>query len=247
MASSCGLSTCIKVVNCEYHIPIRLPLSNVLHSAKYPLAIVAKAMKVLGPRTSCGYDIGCSFLATVLASSLADAFKASKSRLCVDAFHGYSHNYACQSVHHPNIIEGAGLEDYGTMERIFSASNSVALVTRYASAWNRRVFIDMFFRQWDEDKYVNIGTMLLNNYCQALEILAGEPALIELMRTMNVDRNVLDQWQKEESTYVLTLGQESPYDVHHMAYVEALQQLRAAQYVLSCKIYARAADSINNL
>lgn len=165
----------------------------------------------------------------MLSSSLAGRFKDLKSRLCVDAFHGYSHNYGCQSVHHPNVITGVGSETFGTMERIFSSSNSVAAVTRYTSAYNCRVFIDMFAQQWDEDKYLNLGTSLLNNYRQALKTIAGEPTLIAMMQAMNINHDVLDQWQKEECGYIITLGEEPPYNIHHMAYVEALQALRATE------------------
>jgi hypothetical protein len=79
--------------------------------AKYPLAIVAKILDVIGERTLGAYDIGCGFTSTVCASSLGPVFMEKQSRLCVDAFHGYAHNYVCQTRHHPLGIEGAGLED----------------------------------------------------------------------------------------------------------------------------------------
>ncbi len=94
--------------------------------------------------------------------------------MCVNAFHGYSHNYACQAVFHPSRMVGMGLEDFETMERIFSTSNQLAGITRHMSAYRRRVYIDMFFKQWDEDKYLNLGLMLYNNYVQALGIVDSE-------------------------------------------------------------------------
>ena len=57
-----------------------------------------------------------------------------------------------------------GIEDLETLERIFSFSNQLAAVMRYASAYHRQVFIDLFFKQWDEEKYQNLGLMLYNNY-----------------------------------------------------------------------------------
>jgi hypothetical protein len=81
-----------------------------------------------------GYDIGCVFQKTISSSSLGTRFTESKSRCCVNAFHGYSHNFACQTQNHPNVIDGVGIEDLETMERVFSSSNQVAGVTRYASA-----------------------------------------------------------------------------------------------------------------
>ncbi|KZT06566.1 uncharacterized protein LAESUDRAFT_759386 [Laetiporus sulphureus 93-53] len=97
--------------------------------AKYPLAMVAKALELLGPRSMGGYDIACSFLITILESCLGPKFQHLRASLCVNAFHGYTHNHACQTKNHPNIIEGMGLEDLETMEHIFSASNQLASIT----------------------------------------------------------------------------------------------------------------------
>ena len=114
---------------------------------------MARALKILGPRLLASFEIGCSFSATLDYSSLGKQFKASLSRCCVNAFHGYSHNYSCQVQNHPNNIEGMGLEDLEGMEHIFSGSNQLASVVRYASAYHRRQFIDLYLQQWDADKY----------------------------------------------------------------------------------------------
>ncbi|KAG2364871.1 hypothetical protein BDR07DRAFT_1278689 [Suillus spraguei] len=134
---------------------------------KCPLAIVAKILDVIGERTLGAYDIGCRFTSTVCASSLGPTFMEKQSCLCIDAFHGYAHNYVCQMQHHPLGIKGTGLEDFGVAKHIFSASNALAPVIRYASPYHHHVFFDLFFKQWDEDKYSNIGLMLLNNYWRA--------------------------------------------------------------------------------
>jgi hypothetical protein len=60
------------------------------------------------------------------------------------------------------------------MEHIYSSSNQVAGVTRYSSAYHRRMFIYMFFQQWDHDKYRNLASMLFNNYWQALSIIRDD-------------------------------------------------------------------------
>ncbi|KAL4259837.1 CxC1-like cysteine cluster associated with KDZ transposases domain-containing protein [Pleurotus pulmonarius] len=195
--------------------------------AKYPLAIVSKVLDTLGPRVLLGYDIGCSFQSTVASSSLASRARDQGLRLCVNAFHGYSHSYACQQKHHPNIIPGTGLEDLETLERVFSVSNQLANVTRYASAFRRRLFIDNFFRQWDEDKYQNLGVMLYNNYKQALEIVNTDTiALQEAMNSLNIQEEDFARWQNEEIEYVSQLGTESEENLLHIMYVEMLQKLR---------------------
>ena len=189
--------------------------------------MVAKAMDVFGSRLLVGYDIGCVFGRTILSTSLGAKFQASGSRTCVNAFHGYSHNYECQCTNHPNNIVGMGLEDLETLERVFSASNALAVVTRYASAYRRRMYIEMHFKQWDADKYSNLATMLRNNYYQALEIIKNDGrAVDEAKRSLNVTDEELESWKVEQEVYFLTLGDEPEGKVRAIAYVELLQKLR---------------------
>lgn len=190
--------------------------------------MVAKILEVVGDDTAGGYDIGCNFQQTVLNSTLGPEFLRRRSSMMVNAFHGYSHNYACQNVNHPTVREGTGLEDFETMERVFSSSNQLAPVTRYASAYRRRVFIDMFFRQWDEDKYTNLMEMIYNNIIQALGVIKNDTALLEGSLSAD-DLAQIDVWEKDEAAYVATLGQEEPYDIHAAAYVKLLEDLAATQ------------------
>jgi len=138
---------------------------------------------------------------------------------------------------HPNVIDGVGIEDLETMERIFSSSNQVAGVTRYASAYHRRVFIDMFFQQWDNDKYRNLASMLSGNYQQALSIIQDEgTAVKETMEELGITSNDLETWHREQASFFETIGEESPWDVHAIAYVELLQELSSAMYDLSARV-----------
>ncbi|KAJ8454198.1 hypothetical protein ONZ51_g13169 [Trametes cubensis] len=195
--------------------------------AKYPLAIVAKALDVLGPKLLIGYDIGCSFGGTIKRSSLGPEFRRLEYRACVNAFHGYSHSHRCQTQHHPSVIEGTGLEDLETMERIFSASNQLASITRYASRFHRRVIIDMFFKQWDEDKYANLATMLLNNYRQALKTVDEESAAVnEALKVLQCTNDDLARWQTKEAAYFATVGTEDPANAAAVEYVTLLRELR---------------------
>ena len=195
--------------------------------------MVAKALEVFGECTLMAYDVGCNLDKTIHASSLGEQFAKLQCRCCVNAFHGFAHNYACQCRNHPHGIVGMGIEDLETLERIFSFSNQLASVTRYASAFHRQVFIDLFFKQCDEEKYQNLGLMLYNNYRQALDIISEEsPALSKAMASFGIDEKVLEQWHEEEVEYFETLGKEPEWDVHAMAYVELLQELRDLEYVL---------------
>ncbi len=194
--------------------------------------MIAKALQVFRDNFLVGYDIGCTMSETVLRSSLGRAFVERACRMCVNAFHGYSHSYPCQLRFHPNGITGMGLEDLETLERIFSASNHLASVTRFASAYRRRLLIDMFYRQWDDEKYTNLALMLYNNYIQAQEIIRDiAPMVSHTLQTLGHSEDELIKFEAEERQFFATLKDEDPWDMHAIAYVEALQDLRAVTYV----------------
>ncbi|KAG2347642.1 hypothetical protein BDR05DRAFT_974112 [Suillus weaverae] len=194
---------------------------------KYPLAIVSKILDIIGECTLSAYDIGCGFASMVQASSLGPVFMEKQSHLCVDAFHGYVDNYVCQTQHHPLGIEGTGLEDFGVAEHIFSASNALASAIHYASPYHCHVFLDLFFKQWDEDKYSNLGMMLLNNYRQAQQVISMETiTLREAMASLGIQEEDLVNWRLEEIQYFQMLGKEPEWDTHTVVYVELLQQMR---------------------
>jgi hypothetical protein len=129
-----------------------------LISAKYPLAITNTMIDAYGKDIGMGYDVGCTFSGIVRNSPLLNQ-KAKEARMqfCVNSFHGYAHNRLCQVQHHPLYLPGFGLEDLKTMEHVFSSSNSVSRVIRYASRYHWAQFIDLHFQQWDEDKYSELS------------------------------------------------------------------------------------------
>ncbi|OSD07636.1 hypothetical protein PYCCODRAFT_1359298 [Trametes coccinea BRFM310] len=202
--------------------------------AKYALAMVAKLHAALGGRLMIGYDIGCDFSETVNNSSLGPEVLALGTRFCVNAFHGYSHSYNCQVVFHPNVIVGMGLEDLEVLERIFSGSNHLAPVVRYASRYRRWVLIDQYFQQWDQEKYANIGLMLFNNLSQALDIVRTQsPVLEQALKSLQLTHADLDRFANEEREFFLNLRDEEDHNLHAVAYVEALQELRSASEELA--------------
>ena len=208
---------------------ITLLLISLMCSAKYPLSVLAKALDVLPPASASGMDINCGFSITASNSKLASEIEDKSHKFIVNAFHGYSHNYRCQKKNHPTVVQGAGLEDFETMERIFSASNALASVTRYASPYRRRLFVDAFFRQWDLDKFENLGTFILNNYKQALSTLDRDvPALRQSMERFNLTDADLDRWEEEEAEFFSQLGKEPEANTLQVEYVELLQALQDA-------------------
>ncbi|KAJ8456446.1 hypothetical protein ONZ51_g12120 [Trametes cubensis] len=136
--------------------------------------------------------------------------------------------------YHINYIEGMGLEDLETMERIFSHSNQLAPVIRYATAYRRRVLIDLLFQQWDTDKYLNLGKMLYDNYRQALAFIREQtPIIAGAKASLEITDDDLKRFAQEERAYLGSLGRETAEDLHQIAYVEKLQELRAVNAQLA--------------
>jgi Kyakuja-Dileera-Zisupton transposase len=144
------------VGNCEYFYHHQSLIDD-LCRAKYPLATVSRLLEVLPKGLGLGYDIACSFTGTLSRSCLGSKTQEQGLRLVVPAFHGHAHNRLCQLSYHIMMSDGFGLEDLETCERVFSASNAVARLTRHASPFHRHQYIDMHFHQWDSEKYENLG------------------------------------------------------------------------------------------
>ncbi|CDO69396.1 hypothetical protein BN946_scf184889.g2 [Trametes cinnabarina] len=160
-------------------------------------------------------------------SCLSVEFKRQGCRCLVNTFHGYSHSHKCQTQNHPTVIKGAGLEDFKGIERIFSGLNQLASVIRYASKYHRRVLIDLYFKQWDEDKYVSLVGIIYGNYRQVLQIIEEEtPLLEETLQTLGCTVDDLAKWEGEEVQYFAALGRKDARDIHATEYVRLLQQLQ---------------------
>jgi hypothetical protein len=92
------------------------------------------------------------------------------------------------------------------------------------------MFLDLFLQQYDRGKYTNLGLMLFNNYQQALQIIReGEPVLQSTIFSLGISTADLDVWQKEQAEFFATLGQVPERDLHRIAYVELLEELRDAR------------------
>ncbi len=184
-------------------------------------------MQTLGPDQAFGYDVACSLEGTVATTSLANAVKEANWFFCVNVMHGYTHEYLCRLVKHPLVVDGMGLEDLKTMERLFSQSNVLAAGTRFMGACRRRVFINLFLRQWDADKYQNLGNFLLNNYRQALDIIRNnELDVAHYLRQYNLTTADLEGFIAAKRLYVQGLGKEPAHDAIAAEYVSLLMDFR---------------------
>jgi len=114
-------------------------------------------MDTFGKDILFAYDVGCTFSATLRNSKLGSLANELNFRACTGSFHGAAHNRPCQVDFLIGLQDGAGLEDGEGNERVFSASNAVAIVTRHSSAHYRRMRIHIHFEKWDADKYERLG------------------------------------------------------------------------------------------
>jgi len=119
--------------------------------------MVNRLIDVYGPDIACGYDIACAFSKTLAQSSLGPRAAEQRFRLVLGWFHGYGHNALCQTEWHPRNVEGMGRADFEGCERIFSASNGIAALTRHATKFHRQQAIEQHFAFWDEDKYAQLS------------------------------------------------------------------------------------------
>ncbi|KAL7284497.1 hypothetical protein ACG7TL_001788 [Trametes sanguinea] len=194
---------------------------------KYALAIANKLLDVYGPnaKIKVGYDIGCEFSKTLTSSSLGPR-AAGRLTCVVPAFHGHSHNRACQLQWHPMYMSGVGLEDFEVSERFFSFSNGAAAGTRLATAFHRHQAIEGVVAFWGAQKHLASGKFIYNNYRQALRIIdEGERVLDVYSRDLNLSAADYERYLDEERAYLQRLRAE-PADVSlKCEYIEALQEL----------------------
>jgi hypothetical protein len=87
----------------------------------------------------------------------------------------------------------------------------------------------MFLQQWDSDKYQNLASMLFNNYKQALLIIDVEGSAVEeTTKSLGIESSDLEAWHHQQVAFFETIGEESPWDIHAVTYVELLQDLESA-------------------
>ena len=78
------------------------------------------------------------------------------SILIVGIFHSYAHEYACQVLYSPRMIEGMGWTDGEDVERLWSESRHVVAANRVTGAYTRR--------QTLTNLYLAIGQSRVRNF-----------------------------------------------------------------------------------
>jgi hypothetical protein len=203
----------------------------------------------LGEDLGVGYDVGCKFYRIILRTSLKDRATKLRYRSLIGLFHEHAHNRLCQLQNLGTYVVGQGLEDLETCERCFSKTNDLAPTTRYASTFHRRQAFASYFEHLDRhDTYESLsepftqtltfhpltraypGKFLVDNYHQALRILAEEAPVERLMAELGVeDSSTFEQWLREEEKYLQLLKREPLKETLQIDYVKKLVELRDAQ------------------
>ncbi|KAF8447619.1 hypothetical protein L210DRAFT_3609891 [Boletus edulis BED1] len=207
-----------------------IEMKNSGELAKYSLAAVNQVLEVCGKNQGIGHDISCASKSTVASSSLGPKAAELNLQIVVNAFHGFAHNRTCQLDNHPLYLRGFGNEDLETCERIFSSSNSTAPLIRHASYFHWKQFIDLHFDQWDQDKYLELGKFLIDNYRQALRIIDQYTKQLQAFkRTTGFTDEDFEQWYNEEKTYLHDCAKEPKGTALAVEYVELLQKFQFAE------------------
>ena len=129
---------------------------------------------------------------------------------------------ALPSQHNPGYGLGGPRDDGARLQRVQSASIDHTIRDTVPTP----AFIEAYFRQWDDDKHLNLGTFIVNNIKQALDIVKQDSLHLEkAYRSMQLTDGDMDEWACEEAAFFATLADEELYDPREVAYVELLQQL----------------------
>ncbi|TEB31942.1 hypothetical protein FA13DRAFT_1843167, partial [Coprinellus micaceus] len=202
--------------------------------SKYPLAIVEALLDAFGEDIGAGYDIGCRFSTPLRNSPLGHRAEDSRFHCLVGSFHGHAHNRLCQLLHLATYVLGLGLEDLEGCERFFAKSNTLASCIRYASTFHRRQKIEQYIKHVDKlETPHQLGKFLVDNYKQALGLIAQESALREQIarRGISNPKDVFHAWLKEEHDYLTGLSKEPLEETLQMEYYQRLINLKARKYV----------------
>ncbi|KAG1869619.1 hypothetical protein F4604DRAFT_1545817, partial [Suillus subluteus] len=194
--------------------------------AKYGLAIIDHLLQAHGNDIGLAQDTGCAFSKTVATSNLlGDRAQDARLQICVNAFHGYAHSRLCQLHYHPLYRTGFGLSDLEVMERVFSMSNALAHVIRYATHYHWRQAIDLHFQQWDEDRYQDLSKFLYSKYKQALAIIHDFSNEVKLMcDRLSIAESDIQSWLDAEQRFLMNLKDKPVERQLKAAYVRTLQQ-----------------------
>ncbi|KAJ3728318.1 hypothetical protein C8R42DRAFT_716267 [Lentinula raphanica] len=98
------------------------------------------------------------------------------------------------------------------------------------SLYRRRLFIDLFFQQWDREKYQSLATFLHNNYVQALKIVDEDASrLSDELTKLELTVDDIENYWNEQKQHFDSIETEDTHDHRATEYVSLLQQLQGVK------------------
>ncbi|KAF8451140.1 hypothetical protein L210DRAFT_3500312 [Boletus edulis BED1] len=109
---------------------------------KYSIALIEHLFSLLPLHATVVllYDIGCVIDRSIGQYDIISHSIASRLRFATIAMHTYGHEWACQLVYNPRIIEGLGLTDGEGTERLWSRFIKLIGIER-SSSWQHRLWL----------------------------------------------------------------------------------------------------------
>jgi hypothetical protein len=149
----------------------------------------------------------------------------------------------CQLGWHPMYVDGVGLEDFEECERTFCLSNHLASCTRLSTPfhWQQQIDLDKHAASGNILLINQLSTLMLRpgnfifqNYRQAVEkITANRLQLSILEANLRTTASDYERDIKDEQAHLESLLHEPPDVQRDVDYIELLQKLQIATYVLS--------------
>ncbi|OSD06286.1 hypothetical protein PYCCODRAFT_1442536 [Trametes coccinea BRFM310] len=140
----------------------------------------------------------------------------------VPAFHGHSHDRACQVDWHPLYQEGG-------CELVFLEWNALATGPQLSTVFHWHQAIKQFFGFWSKQKHAESGKFILHNYQQALDTIKTDTETLDLLcQQLGVGPAHFKRFLQEERTYFKSCKSEPPEVTAELDYMDSLVGLQVA-------------------
>ncbi|KIM52698.1 hypothetical protein SCLCIDRAFT_32448 [Scleroderma citrinum Foug A] len=122
-AMECFNDTGIMVLICRHDIPLFfVNVDTPGEQQKYSVALLQHLFSYLPSMATVVvlYDVGCILACSLEKYNILDDDIISRIHFATTAMHAYGHEWACQLIYNPRIIQGLGLSDGEGTERLWS-------------------------------------------------------------------------------------------------------------------------------
>ncbi|KAK0457238.1 uncharacterized protein EV420DRAFT_1549515 [Desarmillaria tabescens] len=128
---------------CRHDVPLFLAnVDTPGEQQKYAVALIDKLASHLPAAASIAvlYDIGCVMDRSINLYDIFPPMLTERLVFATSAMHSYGHQWACQLVYNPRLMDGLGLTDGEGVERFWSCLRKLIGITR-SSARRQRIYL----------------------------------------------------------------------------------------------------------